>query len=106
MSNGMEGAKLQAMQATSSATSLAPTPPPALDQILSHVSDNNSRLQDILSNVQAFTARTLGEDTPAGPGTETVQPQGMLGNIHAALNAQTVLIGELQEAVRALGRIG
>ncbi len=105
MSNGMEGAKLQAMQATSVGVA-APKPPPALDQILSAVSDNNSRLQDILSNVQAFTARALGEDTPASPVSETVQPQGMLGNIHDALRVQSVLISELQEAVRVLERIG
>ncbi len=84
----------------------APTPPPALDQILSTVSDNNGRLRDILTNVQSFTARTLGEDTPASSASETVQPQGMLGNIHDALRVQTVLISELQEAVRMLERIG
>ncbi len=106
MSNGMEGAKIQAMQATGSAAPLAPTPPPALDQILSHVTDNNGRLQDILSNVQAFTARALGEDTPASPASDAPQPQGMLGNIHDALRMQSVLISELQEAVRVLERIG
>ncbi len=80
--------------------------PPALDQILSTVSDNNGRLRDILTNVQSFTARTLGDDTPASSGTETVPPQGMLGNIHDALRVQTVVISELQEAVRGLERIG
>ncbi len=84
----------------------APTPPPALDQILSTVSDNNGRLRDILTNVQSFTARTLGEETPASSASDTPQPQGMLGNIHDALRMQTVLISELQEAVRVLERIG
>ncbi len=84
----------------------APTPPPALDQILSTVSDNNGRLQGILADVQSFTARTLGEETPASSASETVQPPGMLGNIHDALRMQSVLISELQEAVHVLEKIG
>ncbi len=92
MSNGTQEAKVSTAS--------------ALDKILSQVHDNNSRLQDILSNVQAFTARTLGEDMPPGPASDTPQPQGMLGNIDAALSTQTILISGIQDAVRVLERIG
>ena len=104
MSNGIENVKAQATQGLTSAT--MPVVEPALGKILSHVIDNNSRLQDTLVNVQAFNTRTLGEDVLAHPGTEVQQPQGMLGNIEDALSQQTVLISELQEAVRVLERIG
>ena len=84
---------------------------PALDQILPHVYGNNGKLQDILTNVRAFMARTLGEALPPSPATEspeteTLPSQGTLGNIDASLIVQTVLISELQDTVRVLERIG
>ena len=112
MSNGMIDAKLQARQnmdpppRTPAPPSPSPQTVPALDRILSHVLDNNSRIQDILANVQVFTNRALGEDTPASSATEVPQPQGVLGSIDNVLSIQTVLISELQEAVRVLERIG
>ncbi len=79
---------------------------PALDQILSHIIDNNSRLQDILGNGQAFIARALGENAPDSPGLDAPQDQGKLGSVEAALTAQAVLIGEISGVVAKLEKIG
>ncbi len=92
MSNGTQEAKVSTAS--------------ALDQILSRVLDNNSKLRDILTNVEAFLVRALGEGRTEDTGADVPQPSGKLPGIDFALNVQDHLIGDLHDAVNALERIG
>ncbi len=79
---------------------------PALDEILSRVIDDNSRLLDILAAVEAFLVRTLGEGRTEATSTDAPQPEGKLPCISTTLSVQGSLINYLRDAVNVLERIG
>ncbi len=82
-------------------------PETGLDQILLHVVNNTEKLKGNLQTLRAFLSRTLGANlsSPSSADAAEASP-GILHAVEVALDAQSRVLDELNEAVDALAKIG
>ncbi len=100
-----EGQWLKESQMNVQATA-APPQPTATEHLLSHVRANNDLLNSCLADMRAFLSRAAGETLGGQLQVDVPAAQtGLLGDLDAALNMQTCVLGDMRECTLAIEKL-